>query len=516
MDRLIVGPKCFAVSLCVMLASAAVCLFGAVPSFASEPVSWVEFSPTGHLTYGKDSLGNRVPDFSTAGYQKGAVAPPHVATIIHIGAPTGGDDTVPIQAALDEAARRPLNTDGFRGAVELGTGNFRIDGTLKLSASGVVLRGAGRDLTTLVVAGKPRTVVEVGGEGTWRRDGVVYKIADRYVPVGTNRIVLEDAGGLRVGDRVIVQRPMTQKWISTIGMDRIEPRAHGKTQQWKPGPGLLFDRTITAVAGRTVELDGALTNALSSDDEPVLWRYRFDGRIRNVGVERIAVRGTAFFEDQHYRTDTYRHSNFVAFDAVEDSWLREVSIVDFSVAMAFRRTSGRISATDFSAINLNSPRVRAPPPIVSIGGQQILVARCSIKGQNSSAWVTQSMASGPNVVLRCRAEGQRLSAGAHQRWATGLLFDNVALQGRMHIGNRGNFGTGHGWSGANSVIWNSEVESYLLEQPPTANNWAFGTSGKALSSAEPIGIIVSPGKRVVPDSLYEKQKSDRLIGGAGR
>ncbi len=80
----------------------------------------------------------------------------------------------------------------------------------------------------------------------------------------------------------------------------------------------------------------------------------------------------------------------------------------------------------------------------------------------------------------------------------------------MHIGNRGSFGTGHGWSGANSVVWNSTVTSYLIERPPTATNWAFGVTGEILRQNEPLGEIISPNRRVEPASLYQKQLSERM------
>jgi len=66
------------------------------------------------------------------------------------------------------------------------------------------------------------------------------------------------------------------------------------------------------------------------------------------------------------------------------------------------------------------------------------------------------------------------SAQAHQRWATGLLFDNIVITGSMHLGNRGNMGTGQGWAGANGVLWNSSATTWNVENPPTARNWAFG------------------------------------------
>src|SRR4051812_4428865 len=79
-------------------------------------------------------------DFSSAGYSGGGVALPFVAAKFAL-QPSGADDTRAIQAALDAVGKSPLGADGFRGAVLLRRGTFRVEGQLRLEASGVVLRG---------------------------------------------------------------------------------------------------------------------------------------------------------------------------------------------------------------------------------------------------------------------------------------------------------------------------------------------------------------------------------------
>lgn len=77
--------------------------------------------------------------------------------------------------------------------------------------------------------------------------------------------------------------------------------------------------------------------------------------------------------------------------------------------------------------------------------------------------------------------------------------------------NRNSMGTGHGWAGANNVLWNCESDSYQVETPAVAYNWAFGVKGSLTSPqmGMPQGQIISSGKHVLPQSLYQQQLQER-------
>jgi hypothetical protein len=505
-------------ALCVVIAVTAVgSLAEVTPGWAREPINWVSLGQNGRLAYGMDERGNRVPDFSTAGYRAGS-AIPEVKVARRVEAPSGGDDTAVIQAALDALSQNPVNDAGLRGALELGPGKYTIAGSLRISASGIVLRGAGVDKTILHGAGEQRPLLVIGGRGTWKRKGEILRIDEDYVPVGATSVRVKGASELKAGDRIIVQRPFTREWISVIGMDRIPARSNGgKVKQWEPGPGLLFDRTVVAVTGDRIELNAPLTNALASTDGAVVWQYEFDGRISDVGVEHLSAVGNAPPAARKGRQIVRPRTAFVAFHAVENSWMQDVVIEGYTQSVAFGKTA--------SGISVQRMKIRASPEIehrgalpmaVAIDGQNILVSDCEVSGVSYMAWATQGLAVGPNVVRNCRATGDGASAQAHQRWATGLLFDNIVITGSMHLGNRGNMGTGQGWSSANGVLWNGSAETWRVENPPTAYNWAFGMLGRQTQSNQPRGEIVSPGQHVKPQSLYEQQLIDRTGRNAGQ
>src|SRR4051812_8282118 len=72
----------------------------------------------GKLVYVADSLGNKIPDFSNAGYRGGGSAIPYIPNKVTVW-PVPGDNSANVQAAIDKVSALPLDASGFRGAVLL-------------------------------------------------------------------------------------------------------------------------------------------------------------------------------------------------------------------------------------------------------------------------------------------------------------------------------------------------------------------------------------------------------------
>ncbi len=475
--------------------------------------TWISLDADGRLIYGRDAKGNSIPDFSSAGYKLGTdpkIVSTRLVKIEPDNAISGGDDTLRIQEAIDHIGSETIEADGLRGVVELQAGTFNIWGTLRIEASGVVLRGVSVSDTRLLIRGKPRVAIRIGGVGTWRRVGPAHRILSNYVPSGAVDIDVENSSDFLANDIVIVQRPFTREWIRQIGMDQIPERGNGKgiVRQWAPSSGLLFARKVVSSRNGSIKIDSALTTAITESDGGVVWKYKFDGRISNVGIEDMSVEGS--FDSLPIQDTSKKKSVFAHYEAIEESWTRRLTVSNFSTVFDIRRTASHLTFSDFTIMAFGHKRRRGgQPAAISIDGQNILVRNCRITGSSYIAFATQSAAPGPNVVYMCRASGEHVLAQAHQRWATGFLLDNVDVEGIIHIGNRVNQGTGHGWSGAYSVVWNSASRGYLIESPPGAYNWAFGVIGQVMQRGEPLGIIISPGKRVLPASLYQAQLNDR-------
>ena len=144
---------------------------------------WVYLDAQQKLRYATDPRGNRIMDFSHAGYGGGGVALPVVRVVRTVRA-SPGDNTALIQSALDEVSRGPIGADGFRGAVLLEPGTYHVSLTLRIAATGVVLRGSGSGETGTIirVTGPPHRFLDLTGTGTWQPDGAPAAIVDAYVP----------------------------------------------------------------------------------------------------------------------------------------------------------------------------------------------------------------------------------------------------------------------------------------------------------------------------------------------
>src|SRR5687767_15625622 len=72
----------------------------------------------GKLVYVPDSLGNRIPDFSNAGYKGGGVSLPYVQPKVIVW-PVKGDNSDHLQNIIDSISALPPDGSGFRGAILL-------------------------------------------------------------------------------------------------------------------------------------------------------------------------------------------------------------------------------------------------------------------------------------------------------------------------------------------------------------------------------------------------------------
>lgn len=480
------------------------CLVPAVVLAVQRPPVVSQKGANAALTYTADSAGNRLPDFSCAGYGGGGVPLPDVPARVLV-APVTGDAGPRLQAAIDFVAGLAPDAHGIRGAVQLAAGRYEIAGQLRISSGGVVLRGAGAgpDGTVLVATGTDRRpLILIAGQagGTV---GPSHAVADAYVPVGATALRVQEPAGFKPGDSVTIGRPATKEWLHEIGMD-VAP---GRQQfAWKPAAmNLAWDRVVTAVDGDKVTLDAPLTTALDAKlGGGTLAAVTRPGRISRVGVENLRCE-SAF--DAANPLDEQHAWEAVRLDAVRDAWVANLTGLHFAGSLVnVGPDSSRVTVQDCVSLAPVSELGGYRRHTFHTDGQQTLFLRCHAEdGRND--FTTGYKAGGPNVFLECAALRSHGFSGSTGSWASGLLFDNVTLDGgTLELNNRETWNQGVGWAAANSMLWQCSAPVVICRAPPTAQNWADGVWGQFVGD----GWWSQVNEFIHPDSLYRAQLAARL------
>lgn len=495
----------------------------AVTLCAQGKSRWVSFDAQQRLQYGTDARGNRIMDFSHAGYKGGGVALP-IVRVARTLASLPGDNTRQIQSAIEEVSRLERGADGFRGAVLLQPGTYEVVRPVTIAASGVVLRGSGSGAggTTIRVTGSPHRLFDISGSGSWQPAGEPAAVTDRYVPSGADSFNVDAPARFHIGDMVLVRRPVTDAWIRFMEMDKLV--RDGKPQTWiAAGTIINTDRVITSISGSRVTVGVPLSDSFDATylNPPgaSLVRYTFPGRIEQVGLESVRV--TVPVQDVPITEGQY---TLLRMNAVTDGWVRDVAVEDTQNTITLGSTVRRVTLDNVHIRHSMPFSGAASPADIAISGTQILVNRSSVSGKRVWPIVTQAGVTGPNVILNFRSD--EAGVAPHQRWATGLLVDSSEfLNGTdkrpgIAFSNREYAGSGHGWSVGWAVAWNVKADYVLIQQPPGAKNWCIGSTGRptpllwngnAIPLPEiPSETFESPDVRVTPASLYLQQLRERL------
>lgn len=488
---------------------------------------WAYPDRKGKLIYKTTAHGDRIMDFSHAGYMGGGVALPTIPVRKTVKPLGSADDTRQIQAAIDEVTAMPL-VNGFRGAVLLSAGDFTCQAPLIISAKGVVLKGSGMGAkgTTIHMAGGPHTAIVIGVGNTNIKLGSTEKaddgeisstktyITDAYVPEGTNTITVADARAFSVGDTVIIRRPVTDAWLHFMRMDDMYRDGRKETWIAKTRQGII-KRGIEKIIGNKLTLNIAVADSYDAKylNPPgvTVAKAMPVQRITQVGIENLHIQCPPLESD-------YAHAPYSAIRVGgDDCWVKDVFCEETmnSTVQAGNRITMEHVTVKHTYTNLGASK----PTDFSLEGSQNLIDRCEISGGNTYFVWTSGLIYGPNVLLNCTFTGLGSRIQPHQRWATGMLVDNCSvLDGGIDFMNRGVAGSGHGWTMGWAVAWNCIAKTYIIQNPPGAVNWAIGCIGARQQTArlfdtgpiEPEGIFDSHNKPVAIQSLYLAQLQERL------
>lgn len=499
----------------------------------------VFFGNNGKLVYVSDNEGNSIPDFSGAGFKGGGVEIPFVPVVKTITA-IEGDNTSHIQNAINEIATMPLDQNGFRGALLLKAGLYQVEGIIRINQSGIVLRGEGDGedpSKNTIIFGKgnsphQRTILIAGGGSLTRWSeqvaGTKTNITTQKIFVGSKNFSVENVAPFKVGDNIIIYHPITEQWINAVGGGGT---ATDPSWTVKDDINIIYNRYITAISGNNITIDVPVYYTLDrSLSQSYIYKYSRSGLKTNIGIENLRVDIEANGTPQDPNGDENHAWHAIELKQIEDAWVKNCTMLHFGQSGIMTSTASRVTIENCKAID----------PISKIDGerrynfnmyhasQQILVQNCYTRyGRHDFVSNGTSTVSGI-VFYNNLSEFTFSSSEGHRWWSQGMLFDNITFNNPnssivLALYNRGDNGTGHGWSAVNSVAWNCKVsgsKSIIIQKPPTAQNYSIGNfAGKitGLKSQgapydQPEGYIEGTNRaNIYPQSLYKAQLEERLL-----
>jgi hypothetical protein len=491
---------------------------------ALYPADWTPASTDGE--------GRFLHDFSYAGYRGGeplpAVAGPVVDVTDHGADPGGGSDaTAAFQAAI--AAVQALSG----GVVHVPAGLYRIDGTLEITASHVVLRGDGASASRVhftLAAG-------MSNRAHLRLRGSIQQGPDLLLAVdGATRgatVQLADASSLAPGDDVSLGWVITPAFVDEHGMTGTWTAFN---DTWRP----FFRRQVVAVdtsaSPHRVTLDVPLRYPARVRDSASLRRE--SGYLREVGVEHLGVSNAVAWDDAWASNRVHA----IDLDGVADGWLRAVrSFAAPGVSGGYHLQSGGFYVLASKRVTVAGCRLEKAQNRgsggngylyeVSKSSEVLVVDSAGLDGRHNFIQNWDFGTTGC-VFLRCASSGSRNLGGSwdpiglpayceyHHSLATANLVDSCTLDDGWYGGNRGSESTGAGHTATHNVYWNNDGSGRIRSY---AYGWGYiiGHGGLTVETSLPAlsGAGTSPadwvetataGTALEPASLYEDQRRRRL------
>jgi hypothetical protein len=489
-----------------------------------------------------DADGYFLHDFSYAGYHAGEAEPPDVTervSALDLGAdPTGtSDSTSAIQDTIDAAAA--LATADSPVAAWLPAGTYRVDGTLTVDTSGVVLQGDGTD-TTFVFFTQTEGLdysahLRFTGGLT---DGVELALSADADNRATT-VQVADASAVSVGDEVAVGWVITDDFVSDHEMTGTWVEFNG---EWRA----FFRRTVVAVdtATGTITLDVPLRYpALVRDSASVRVQT---GYLTEVGLEDIALSNAADWETAWGTTQVH----LVALQDVKDGWVRRVAswestwptdgegmhlissgievvdsrrvtIADVELADAAHRGDGG-NGYLFEISRSNEVLTRDS---VGRAGRHNFIQNWDF-GTSGCVWLRVQSSDGRSLLGDWDPVGYKSYSEYHHSLAMANLVDSAVAEDGWQGVNRQSESSGAGQSVTQSVFWNLSGGGYLRSLQ-YGDGYVIGTTDMDVhvdpdeadwnnsgEGTEPTDWTegLDEGGTLDPPSLYEDQLSRRLGG----
>ncbi len=443
-------------------------------------------------------------DYSTCGYHASELSIPNVRNVVTV-KNNDGNCSIRLQKAIDYVSSMKPDKNGHRGTVLIGEGIFYLDEPLRISASGIVIRGMGKAKTRLVKRGFDRgALVYIEGKSIITK-GDTLKIADQKLMAGSEKITLYSAAKMKIGDKIMILRPSTKEWIESLkcndfggGLDYTG---------WKPTDiDLLWNRTITKVEGNAITLDAPLTMTIDQKYGNAMVITSFNkGEITECGVENMTLESA--HNDWNPKDEDHCWDG-IWINNASDCWVRRTNFKHFAgSAVNLQKQTRRITVEDCVASE----------PISEIGGwrrnvfltrgEQNLFQRCVSK-DGYHDFAVDYCAAGPNAFVQCDGEYAHSFSGSIGSWAPGILLDIVNIEGNdLSFRNLENWQMGTGWNTANSMFWQCTASTLFCYSPDEDNRCSANACWGTMTGN---GEWTGSNDATTPRSLFYAQLQKRV------
>jgi hypothetical protein len=481
--------------------------------------------------------GNALPDFSYAGYHRSEAPLPEawpglaVDVTAYGASPGSADNTAAFQAAIDAVQ------DAGGGAVEIPDGTWTFTGTLRVAATGVLLRGASREGTRLYFAALALDGASVTFAGAPAADlGSTPLVEDGAARGHVVRVA--DASGFEVGEDVLLDWEITQAFVD----------AHAMTGIWDSGDNsalglrkVFFRREITGIAGDVITLDVPLrADALVRDGAAL----RPDtGAIAECGVAHLSLANAV---DETAALAAPR-AHVLSFSRAKDCFVTDVGTFDpAEEPSAAHLRSGGIEIVESKRLTVADSEMSharhhgdggAGYAFEASMSSDVLFVDDHTEDVRHGFIQNWDFGASGLVWLRCTAiDDTAINSGfatpgrseLHHRLAMANLFDTVSDTAGFAAYNRGTESSNAGHAGTETVFWNtsgagadSRLSSYQV-----GRGYVIGTTDltalvvpdlidaalHAADGTDPVDWLegVDAGATLDPPSLFEDQLARRL------
>ena len=461
----------------------------------------------------KWSATSRLPDFSRAGYHQGETPPqlPATVSVTQFGAKGDGvtDDTAAFVKAIASTEK---------GVISLPAGRFVLTDVVKIEKSNIVLRGAGRDKTVLVI---PKSLSQIQGVKMSADNKSKYSFSGGFLEVAGringDKLADVSADALRGARQLTVsdaQKIAPHSWVRLTMRDsdhslgralhNQESDAGVDTYNSLKGKNWIdWAAQVLAVHNNVITLDRPLRLPVRAAWQPEI--RAFVPTVSEVGIEDLSFEFPGVPKKAHLKEEGF---NAITLQSAVNCWVRNVSFTDADIGVIVGNSKFcTVENTHFVAVKRTGET--GHHALWATGGtQDCLFSDFDFQTTYVHDLTVEGRANG-NVFHDGR--GVALNFDHHRNAPYENLFSNLDVGNARRVWASSGRSDRGPHSGVRATFWNLRAEKGKFAPPkdwPQIN--LIGVPDTTRDTTENQQWIEPLNAPVEPADLYRAQRESRL------